>query len=103
PGGQLRQAGFAHLTLRLLDVVLDAAEARASSVQVEHEIGRAWVAVARLADGAGVEQRLYVRELELGACCGEASVEVAVLRPDDAKRDMAVSDEDERRACNLDR
>src|SRR4029077_17289919 len=97
------QAGFRDLTLRLLDVVLDPPEARPSRIEVEYEIGGAWVAVARLTDGAGVEQRLYVGELELGASCGEATVEVAVLRLDDAKRDMAVSDEDERRACNLDR
>ena len=46
----------AHLRLRLLDVVGDAAEGRAPRVEVEHEVRGARVAVARLADRAGVEQ-----------------------------------------------
>src|SRR5919204_6528850 len=51
-----RQASALHQELRALDVVLDASPGRAASRRVEQEIGGAWVAVARLADAAGVQQ-----------------------------------------------
>src|SRR5205085_343916 len=76
---RLGQATLADLLLRALDRVGDAAVERTPRVEVEHEVGRARVAVARLADGAGVEDEAAVREVDLRAARDDRAVDPAAL------------------------
>src|SRR5215207_2222763 len=52
----LRQALLAQLGLRLLDGIFDATESRKHAVEVEHEVGGARIAVARLPDRSRIDQ-----------------------------------------------
>ena len=85
--------------MRLLDVVLNAAKARAVCLEVEQEVCGPRIAVSRLADRAGIEERPHTVEGELGAGRSNATREVG--RQHDLQRDVAVADEHERRAGEL--
>jgi len=86
----LGQARVPHLALRLLDVVLDAAEGRVLCVEVEQQIRRVWVAVPWLADRSRIEERPNVAELELAAVRRDAACEL-VAGLDDLQRNVAVA------------
>ena len=64
-------------------------------LEIEQQPGRSGIAVARLADGAGIEQPAPV-ELQVGPA-GSKTAGDAAVRGGDGERDMAVSDENDRR------
>src|SRR5439155_6263883 len=90
-----REAGVADLGLRLLDRVLDPPERGTTRIEVDQHVGRTWIAVARLADGAGVEQPARRSEIDLGA---GRSVPAGKLAPFGlhGERNVAVADEHDR-------
>src|SRR3954466_359044 len=66
PGREiLRQPLRPDLRLRSLDVVGDAPEVRVLRVEIEQEIGRARIAVARLPHGTRVDEPAACCEVEL--------------------------------------
>jgi len=70
--------------------------ARHPVLGVEFEPGGAGVAVARLADAAGVEQPLAVNQLDLGAVRGLRPLGVATagpFRPREEEGDVGVTDQ----------
>ena len=77
------------------DVVRDAAEMGVPRVEVDQQVRRARVAVARLADRARVEQPAALVELDLAAALREAARERAAVREPERDRDVAVADEHE--------
>src|SRR5919201_5203684 len=93
---RLGEATLADLLLRALDGIRDSAVKRALRAEVEHEVGGARVAVARLADGAGVEDEAPARQADLRAAGDGRAVDRAVLEHED-ESDVAVADEDDRR------
>jgi len=76
---------------------------RARRVEVEHEVRGARVAVARLADGARVEQPAAVGEVDLAAALRKPAREGVAVRQAQRDRDVAVADEDELRRRQLER
>src|SRR6266540_1263346 len=66
-GGQCgRKPAFPHLTLRLGDGIVDAAEGGGLPLAIEQQPGRAGIAVSGLADGAGIEEPAAL-QLDLGS------------------------------------
>src|SRR5439155_1091126 len=84
-----------------LDVVGDSPEGRAAGTEVEDEVRRPRVAVTRLPDRAGVQHPAQVGELRLGA--RERGPERELALRGERERNMAVADEDERCARQLER
>src|SRR5207302_10936185 len=95
-GERLGQATLADLLLRALDRIGDAAVERPLGVEVEDEVGGARVAVARLADGARVEEEAPARQVDLRAAGHGRAVDRPVLEHD-GEGAVAVADEDARR------
>src|ERR1044071_193603 len=92
----VRQAGLEDRGLRPVYVVLDAEELNRPFVGVEDEVARARIAIARLSDGAGIDEIALVRLEAHGrfAAHGEAFHRaLAVDREDGGK--MRVAEEDE--------
>src|SRR5204863_5919431 len=94
----IRQTGLENRGLRAADVVLDAEELNCSFIGTEDDAGRARVAIARLSDGAGIDEITLVRLEADGrfATHGEAlDGALTVDREDGGK--VRVAEEDERR------
>lgn len=70
-------------------------------VEIEEQPGRPRVSVTGLADGAGIEEPPAF-ELHLRAPGGKAALDLTFAHPD-RERDVAVSDEDERRPGQFER
>src|SRR6476620_11462083 len=86
------QPPLADLVLRAGDVILDPAERRRAGSEVEQQPGRARIAVAGLADRAGVEQPPAGPERRLRPARSEAAVQDILLQRD-RQRHVAVADE----------
>ncbi len=71
-------------------------------VEIQEQVSGTWIAVPRLTDGTGVEERPRAVQLELRVGRGHAAVE-PITGLNDAQCDVAVPDEDERRVCELER
>jgi Zn-dependent protease with chaperone function len=94
---RLGEAAFPDLLLRPLDRVLDSSVARATRVQVEYEVRRAGVAVARLSHRAGVEDPAAVAgDVQLGPSGGDGRLE-PLLGQAERERHVAVPDEEDAR------
>src|SRR5262249_42213102 len=94
-GERLRQPGFADLGLGLLDVVGDAAEMGLPALEVDPQVGRPRITVARLADRARVEQPAALAQLELAAALGQTAGQL-VSAELEGDRHVAVTDQYER-------
>jgi hypothetical protein len=93
PGRQdLGQATLANLCLGAGDVVRNPLKARAARCEIEEEPGGARVAVARLADRAGVEEPAVATQLQLGPVRSEGK---SSFREGEAEGNVAVADQDE--------
>src|SRR6266540_2426427 len=101
-GGQCgRKPAFPHLTLRLGDGIVDAAEGGGLPLAIEQQPGRAGIAVSGLADGAGIEEPAAL-QLDLGSGRRETAEHLPAVERD-RKGDVAVTDEHERRVGELQR
>ena len=101
-GGQRgRKPAFPHLTLRLGDGIVDAAEGGGLPLAIEQQPGRAGVAVSGLADGAGIEEPAAL-QLDLGSARRETAEYLPAVERD-RKGDMAVTHEHERGIGELQR
>ncbi len=94
-GKRLREPALQQLFLRPFHVVSHTPEACPTRAQVEHQVGGPGVAVARLADGSGVQEPAVGRaEIRFGSLRCHVAVEGA-LREGERERDVAVADEHE--------
>ena len=91
---------LADLRLRLLYGVFDSPIESLLGVEVEKEPRGAGVSIARLADRAGIEKPAFAGQVDLSALLTKRQREL--LRAE-AKRDVAVPDEDERLLGRLER
>src|SRR4051794_38803685 len=99
-GERVRQPRGADRGLGAGDVVLDALPDGMPAVEVEQQIGRARVAVARLAHGAGVEDPLAVADVGPRAV-GAGGAGDALAAPDEGQRDVRVPDQADAVALGL--
>src|SRR3954454_1574885 len=92
----LRQARFEDRDLRLRDVVGDAEELHGQFLRVEDDERRRWIAVARLADGAGIDEVTVIAveaDDDVAADGHAVNAFIAIDRED--HRQMRVTVEDE--------
>src|SRR3954468_5092426 len=92
------QAGFADAALRLLDGVFDAIPADDPLVAVVGHVGSTGIAVAGLADGAGIDE-ITAPGIELDAAARAAQrlhSQQATFQPEQ-RRDVSVAEEGHRR------
>src|SRR5205823_5188099 len=97
---RIGKAFFPNLRLCLLDRVFLATERRLPGGKVEKKPGGTRVAVARLADRAGIQEPARVAELPFRPEGRVISRELAVGERD-RERDVAVPDKDDRRCGQL--
>ncbi len=90
---RLRKARLADLRLRSLDRIADTAKQSPTCVEVKHKVAGARIAVARLPDGARIEEPSLVAEVHLGSGGREAARDRAA-REREGEGDVAVADED---------
>ena len=99
-GQSFGKVPFTYLSLCALDRVRDPPKLSALRVEVDHQVGRPRVAVARLTHRAWIQEPAPTGEIHFAALRGKPAVE-RLAGDADRQRHVAVPDEDERRLGQL--